>query len=214
MRETPKAYLPHIGKIDKDTTMDNLQETSIYLAALLDGEGYVQLTEMKKPKGKCRLFAALSFANTDVRIVEQMRRALSAFGIHYHVYESTRNVLKGGKPDLTVGVHRLTQVRALLEVVLSSPFLSKRRECELLLEFVNSRIGPDGKPWPRGGKGAIRSVPYKERDFEIMREISMYGCHKLKTPQRAYVQTQKTCSELPVRAGELDGNVQAAVSAA
>lgn len=194
--------------------MDNLQETSIYLAALLDGEGYVQLTEMKKPKGKCRLFAALSFSNTDVRIVEQLRTHLSNLGIHYHVYESTRNVLKGGKPDLTVGIHRLTQVRELLEIVLKSPYLGKRRECELLLEFVNSRIGPDGKPWPRGGKGVTRSVPYRDRDFVIMSEISMYGCHKPKTPQRAYVQTQKTCSEHSVRAEELGGNDQAAVLAA
>jgi hypothetical protein len=188
--------------------MDNLQEIAIYLAALVDGEGYIQLTSHPRAKGKIRLLAAISISNTDTRIIERVRWALDVLGISYHVYESTRNVSKGGKPDFTINISRLTQVKRILEVLLLSPYLGKRNEVTLLLEFVNSRIGPDGQPWPRGGKGDMRSTPYSQRDAEIASAISSYGCHKFQTPQRAYVQTPQAedvlCSS--VKAEETPGN--------
>jgi hypothetical protein len=168
--------------------MDNQQEISIYLASIVDGEGYIQLTTQNKRGGNIRLLAAISVSNTDTRIIERVRWALDTLGVSYHVYVSSRNISKGGKPDYIVNISRLTQVQKLLEIILDSPYLGKRNEALLLLEFVKSRIGPDGKPWPRGGTGTVRCIPYSKRDFEILSAISSYGCHKFRTPQRAYVQ--------------------------
>lgn len=186
--------------------MDNLQETYIYLAAMLDGEGYVQCVHIKRANGKEVLKAAIAFSNTDTRIVKNIHEALLAIGVNPHIHASKRNVKNGGLMDYTVQLCRLPVIKKFLLCVLQAPRLAKRIECELLLEFIELRLGPNGEPWPRGGTGLVRSVAYQPRCYEIQEEISTYGCHKnrkLGTPQRAYVWQASTpedvlCSAMKV----------------
>jgi len=160
--------------------MDHPQKTDIaylsYLAAMVDGEGCVQLVSFdQKTRNRGKQFAgSVRIDNCDVRILANIKQAMTHFGIAFHVYQSspTRN-----SPALTVKVQRLTMLKKLLELLLSAPLLGKRQESELLLEFVNSRLDSSGKP-----SGTWN--PYNERAQQIVDEI-----RAIRTSQRAYAST-------------------------
>lgn len=165
--------------------MDNLQETAIYLGAMLDGEGSICLRKRVLAKGKYnQLSSLISFSNTDERIVGKIKAVLDRLGVHYHVYSPRSLRPTQQRRFYVVEVWRLTEVKKLLEHVLSSTYLCKREECELLLEFVTSRIDPETQlPWPK-----FKGVPYRTRDWEIKDAIEHLGNHrKSQLPQRPYV---------------------------
>lgn len=150
-----------------DITIDNQQTTDLmyatYLAAMLDGEGSVQLIPWKN-RNRTGYQGRLSFFNVDPRILGTMQAALSHFGISHHVYAGGKDQMH---PASDIRVCRLTMLKRLLEVVLPVPLLGKRQESVLLLEFVNSRLGKDGKPIP----GNTRGARYTVRDSQIAAEI-------------------------------------------
>jgi hypothetical protein len=147
--------------------MDNQQTTDLmyatYLAAMLDGEGSVQLIPWKN-RNRIGYQARISYFNIDPRILATMQAALSHFGISHHVYAGGKDQMH---PATDVRVGRLTMLKKFLDVVLGVPLLGKRQECLLLMEFVNSRLDKDGKPFPGNTKGAKYSV----RDSQIAAEI-------------------------------------------
>lgn len=157
--------------------MDNPQKTDVVyaqlLASFLDGEGNVQLLPWKN-RGRIGYQASIRFDNEDHRILHIIRGALAHFGVAFHAYQSspTRN-----SPCITLKIQRLTMLKRLLDVVLeTAAFLGKRQECELLREYVISRLGPDGRPLQ-----GCKENPYSERACQIAEEIKA-----TRASQRAY----------------------------
>src|SRR6266478_6426386 len=156
--------------------MDNPQKTDVVYAQLLasciDGEGNIQLLPWQN-RGRLGYQASIRIDNTDHRILRIVQGALAHFGIAYHAYQSspTRN-----SPCITLKTQRLTMLKKLLDIVLATAFLGKRQECELLLEYVESRLGPDGRPLQ-----GCKVNPYTPRHAQIAEEIKA-----IRDSQRAY----------------------------
>ena len=173
--------------------MDNLQETAIYLAAMLDGEGSICIRKRILAKGKYnQLSSLISYSNTDERIIGKLRAQLDYVGIHYHVYSPKSLRPTNQRRFYVIEVWRLTEVKKLVDILLQSPFLAKREECELVLEFVQSRLGEDGLPFPK-----FLGIPYSNRAWEIKDAIEHLGNHrKSRMPQRPYVLPLNTVDDM------------------
>lgn len=194
MLETPKVFGYSQSDNPKNVTMDNQQKTDIayatYLACTLDDEGYVSLIP-NTIRGRLQFLARISLNNSDMRILSCIKLALTHFEIPFHVYEHTSNKC------WDIRIRRLFGIRNFLQIVLATPLLGKRQECQLLLEFVESRLGLDGKPLPN------RISPYTPRASQIAEEIKA-----VRTSQRAYAQRLSAEDVLwtSTKVEEQDGN--------
>lgn len=166
-----------------DITIGNQQTTDLmyatYLAAMLDGEGSVQLIPWKN-RNRVGYQGRISYFNVDPRILATMQAALAHFGIAHHVYAGGKDQMH---PASDVRICRLTMLKKFLDVVLSAPLLSKRQECDLLLEFVNSRLDETGKPYPSNFKG----THYSKRDSQIAAEIKAIRASQRVNVKQEYV---------------------------
>src|SRR5258708_15463912 len=148
MLENSKVYQSSYRN-NLENIMDNQQKTDVafaaYLAAMLDGEGCVQLVpyNQKSRNRGLQYQAHVRIDNCDHRILTNIKQALAHFGVAFHVYESSST---RGSNSLTVKIQRLSQLQVFLELMLTQPLLGKRKQCDLFLEFVISRLGPNGKP--------------------------------------------------------------------
>jgi len=170
-----------------DITIDNQQKTDLmyasYLAAMLDGEGSVQLIPWKN-RNRIGYQARMSLFNVDKRILSVMSAALIHFGIAHHIYAGGKDQMH---PASDVRVCRLKMIKKFLTTVMQVPLLGKRQECNLLLEFVNSRLDENGKPFP----GNMKGKGYTKRDAQIAAEIKA-----IRDSQRAYVEPTRELEDV------------------
>lgn len=183
MLEHLKANSSLQRKNTMDITIGNQQTTDLmyatYLAAMLDGEGSVQLIPWKN-RNRIGYQARISYFNIDPRILATMQAALSHFGIAHHVYAGGKDQMH---PASDVRIGRLTMLKKFLIIILAIPLLGKRQECNLLLEFVNSRLDETGKPIPGNTKGARYTV----RDSQIAAEIKAIRASQRVNVKQEYV---------------------------
>ena len=181
MLEHPKVTLPDTWKNGVNATMDNQQVKELaYLAGIIDGEGCITLSLQQYRKGRYRLLPSIQIANTSQVLVDYLSNLLYKYGIAHHICWH-KGKGKAGKPWASVVVQRFSMLKNL--AVLMQPFLIiKKRQAEILADFLSGRLLSDG----RAKKNGIID-PYTERDFLLLFEIkSLNGHPPTQEPQRLY----------------------------
>lgn len=189
MLETPKAADtanvtipsdgPQVSSLSRLIgTMDNQQATDwAYLAGLVDGEGCISICPAHKKGGSTQLNVSLHVLNnTNAKLIDWVAETLARYDIPHYVYWAGKRNYRNSRPCGLVALRRRTGIKKFLLHVL--PYLvGKRRQAELLLEFVESRITVF-----ETAQRNSESWTYKDRDFEITRQIKALNQRGLGSP--------------------------------
>lgn len=138
-----------------------------YLTAIIDGEGCITLSSSYKRKGETCYRPLISISNTNIHIINYVKRILEPFG---WIRLSPRK--HGWKKVYVITITRLQDVLSVIRRVL--PFLrGKRRQAELVLEFINLRREwrPEIIHDQKGRMAGTRKYKRTEREKEIYKEI-------------------------------------------
>jgi hypothetical protein len=120
--------------------MGNQQETDLaYLAGILDGEGCIHLSfRAGKTEGKGNFNRRVQITNTSAVLVDFVTEFLTTQEIPFYV-QWNRHVGKNHRPYATIMLSKLEGIKKFLSALL--PYLRiKKRQAELMLEFVDSRL--------------------------------------------------------------------------
>lgn len=156
MLETHKAPETSQVILPVDETIGNQQvRDSAYMAGLMDGEGTFCL-ERNTHKGYVRYTPRISMGNTNQQIAEAFEVFCSKYDIAF--YKSIRTFEKPLKPVWAYEVKRMLMVKKFVALVM--PYLrGKRRQAELLLQFVDSRLDEDGNVSYKGNSRSKLGYP-------------------------------------------------------
>jgi len=128
----------------------------IYLAGLIDGDGYITIANRSRGTKKSgrSLSPKIGIGNKDEAIIKFAKRVMGRYGL-FKLYRR-----KGVASWVTL--QKLAPVLKLLKEI--RPYLiSKRKICDLVIEFCERRL----KTIAAGGRGA----PYTQREIEIFWEV-------------------------------------------
>jgi hypothetical protein len=157
MLETPKAFFPNDGKVERIFKMDNQQERLLHwLGGFIDGEGCFGIYR-KNEAGKIFHYPILDIVNTNPLDIDRAADIIKRHtGCHIDCKADGIN-----RPKWSLRVLGFKRMRQLLPVII--PYLhGKQEEAQLLLEFCSSE--PD----------------------ESLREDMKAQLSVLKNPQRLY----------------------------
>lgn len=129
-----------------------------WLIGFVEGEGTLTITKSNKRKnGKYSLFPSLQISNTDIHLIEFAQINLKKLGIGSYIYHK-KGINRADSHTLYCGGYK--RLSKLIPIIL--PYLiAKKRQAELILEYVNNR------------KNLERWQKYSLRDLEIVKEIKM-----------------------------------------
>lgn len=147
MLETHKAQDTSKVTIPEDTTIGNQQVRDVaYIAGLMDGEGTFCLEKNSKLK-TIRYTPRVSMGITNQAVAEKFKWFIDNYGMS--CYSGIRKYEEPFKPIYTFEIKRFLMVKRFIELVL--PYLvGKKRQAEILLMFINSRLDSDGNVSYRG----------------------------------------------------------------
>jgi len=156
MLETHKAPDTSQVTIPVDNEIGNQQvRDRAYLAGLMDGEGTFCL-ERNTHKGYTRYTPRVSMGNTNELIANEFRLFCEKNSISF--YESLRTFETPLKPVWAFEIKRFLMVKKFVQLLL--PFLKgKKRQAEILLEFIESRLDENGDVSYRGNSKANMGYP-------------------------------------------------------
>ncbi len=150
---------------------DNQQEIGLvgWLAGIIDGEGTVALSISRRAKRSqmIRTTPEVMIGNTDPLIIERCIKAFEVIGVGHYARHERRpggmvcgTMVKKFKPVTMLEVSGIQRTRTLLNAV--RPFLAgeKAMRADLLLKFINGRIG-----YVADSKKA-RNVAYRQEDID------------------------------------------------
>lgn len=116
-----------------------------WLAGFFDGEGSFNIHHQRKRRWE-GWKPWFTVANTHAETVNKVIEIMDKLGLAYHV-SWNQDKRKNRKPIWRVEVTGLLRMRRLLNLI--TPYLfTKKRQAELLLEFVNLRLNHSG--WREG----------------------------------------------------------------
>ena len=175
MLETPKAQGANYAKIPEDeveTEMDNQQVTREeigWIAGFIDGEGYIGITMYKNHSNSATktVKVELNVCNTDICMVEKYISIMNKMGVNPYVKKSKKYKKYNGcnKKDVhEVKLHRMAPIQKILKVILPHLTGMKKTRALLIYEFLESRL------WKYDKCKGMRSIPYTEREIEIIQE--------------------------------------------
>lgn len=133
---------------------ERLSTQLAWLAAIVDGEGTICITESKKS-----YTPVLRVSNQDPNIIYTMTDILKQLQVPYHVSEGTN---KTSSPWLAVTIQGLKRLQRFLPLLI--PYLTgKKEEAELTQQFIDSRLT----------KGKRSTHPYTEEEHELYRRVKL-----------------------------------------
>lgn len=173
----------------KSESAGNQQGTDVraaWLAGILDAEGSIGLYK----NGNGAYYARVTITNTDRLMKHAIEEILEDHGIAVYIQDNQRQKNKNWKPRWQMIFTGAAKPKGLLDLVL--PYLvTKRREAELALEFIESRsskryLNREGSRWTRD--------PLTEREQFIVEEVK-----RLKNVRHLRDHTRSAKSEDMVR---------------
>lgn len=170
MLETPKASDTYMVTIPNDITMGNQQVRDIaYIAGLVDGEGCFSFSRSDN-SGCTKLTARFSLGITDAITAEHLRCFLIKYDVAF--YLAVRKYEGPFKAIYSFSVQRMQAVKKLVEMLI--PFLQgKKRQAQILSEFVNSRLDSNGNVlYRRNSKNSEGYPPFVYDLWEELRILN------------------------------------------
>lgn len=114
-----------------------LREKSAYAAGLVDGEGYITISEVKIKEGFAHR-PRIEVNNTNEKIIMFL---FDNFGGHVH---RPKKCINGHKPKLIWGFYNPKEVELFIQLIY--PFLTAKKEhAQTVLSFINKDWHIDGK---------------------------------------------------------------------
>jgi hypothetical protein len=134
MLETPKAFDTFMSDNSKDITMGNQQVTDFdigWLVGILDGEGCFSLAKIKRGYS-----VGIKFVNTNLFIIDEVVRILTALDIPSFTYDATR--AENQQPAKRVEVNGHEDVKKFIDFFY--PYLlCKKDQAYLMREYIDLR---------------------------------------------------------------------------
>ena len=130
------------------------------LAMLIECEGSITVGMTPPTKTRCRpaLTAAVDLTNTATDIIEEAKETLALEGIACTARPEGRCRGVGRKPRFDVNLHGFDRVEKVLTALM--PYLrSKRRQAEIVLEFVDCR------------RRAHKHAAYSNHEWQLVYEV-------------------------------------------
>jgi len=130
------------------------------LAMLIECEGTITIGMMPPSKTRNRpaLYATVGVTNTNAEIINEAKETLAAEGIGHIARPVRYGSGFGRKRRFDVNLHGLIRVGQILPLLL--PYLrAKRKQAELVLEFVDSR------------KRAHKHSAYSDEEWQLVYEV-------------------------------------------
>ena len=131
--------------------MDNPQETLLvweraWLAGILDGEGYIGLTNAGRVRNnKPHFRAAICIGNTDVNIIAEVVRIVRKMGIEPYIQNQDKG--PGCRPAMLVWIKNMVGVATVLIWTACYIKGDKAQVLKLVYEFVMSRLEKTRDPY-------------------------------------------------------------------
>ena len=172
-----------LGDNKLDTTIDYQQVREVaYIAGLMDGEGSFCM-ERNEFKRHVRYTPRISFGITNQALANRFQYFLEANGITY--YQSKRIYPEPYLPVYSFEIKRMLQVKKFLQLLLND-LTGKRRQAELLLKFIESRLDENGdiKYRTKRGVGLNTYAPWVHSLWIEMRTLNGKGRPKGTAPNR------------------------------
>ena len=130
------------------------------LAMLIECEGSITvgMCPPTKTRNRPALYATVDITNTSSVIIDEAKDTLSLEDIKLTARPPCRNTGAGRKLRYNVNIHGFDRVKKTLATIM--PYLrSKKRQAELVMEFVESRIA------------AHKHSAYSDREWQIVYEV-------------------------------------------
>lgn len=145
--------------------MDNQQERLFdlgWLIGVIESEGSFTLCKSCRNKRGYRYTPLITMTNCDETMLDNYKRILSYLDIPFYVYKRRyiSGVVKSNRPVIGIITRGYKRVKKMLDII--TPFMvSKKEQAEILLDFVNYRLGVHYKT-PYGTKEDSAYLKMKE----------------------------------------------------
>ncbi len=174
MLENPKADTTNNVKMCEMNNGQSAGNDSSWLAAMVNGEGYVGLEKIwsTPPKRQRRRFFSprIAISNTDPAIIVRCIEILKSLNASYYISESDR---KEYKTLFTIRIDKMESIKKTLIAI--NPFMvgDKKARGQLLLEYVESRLLRINTPNPNwemvrpSQRHKTTNPPYNDKEIGI-----------------------------------------------
>ena len=139
-----------------------------WLAGIIDGEGSIGIAK-RYQRGRSIYTAQVQVTSCDKRIVDEIVRIINLFGIEKKICVSSRKRKGYIGVEYYLNLQRLKDVKILIEEV-KEYIVSKKRQSEFVLEFVDHRIKVDHRN-KRDLNGKFIGGTYTKRDEELYQKL-------------------------------------------
>jgi len=128
--------------MEKHEGLDNQQERMMndlnWLIGIIEGEGCFTLgiKRRKYPKKNKAYFPQIQITNTNIKMITEIRKIISAIGLPYYFY---CQLPKNGAPYYRIEIPGLKRVKKFLDLTIDL-FRCRGDQAKLLLDYVNLRL--------------------------------------------------------------------------
>ena len=163
--------------------MDNQQERLIWLAGLIDGEGYLGINKTRRDNrfSGYQMTPRLIIVNTNQDVLQVVTQTLDEYGLAYYVGWRKPGVYKARYWKWALEVSGVKRLSRFLPVVLPN-LVCKKPQAELLLAYCQDRLSRTTERF--NNKGLAK---YSEQDLQVWEAIKALN----QNPQRTYAEPHK-----------------------
>ncbi len=140
-----------------------MQDTDrAWLAGIWEGEGSIMLYSRPVRDNKLQITPAMEVGNTDLHIVNKIRKLLEELGCQYSFME--REPKSGHKKFYSIRSANAAYIKLTLDAILPFMIGEKKAYGETLLAFVSRRIEKS-----LNVKGGLKHTKYDDEDYAFVR---------------------------------------------
>lgn len=139
-----------------------------WLAGFWDGEGSISMFSHKEKSGNWKIRPIVSVVNTDIGMINKVRKILENIGCSFHFIERKAKK-RNHSTAYILQTSRMEYIIKFLNATL--PYLSgeKKERAEITLSYCTKRLNTIERIPSKG------STPYDNEDWEAMEKFSQMG---------------------------------------